>query len=525
MQFSTIAAVALSVISVSACAPGEGGATCLTSGGSWLYTISPFSGAVLVPDQPFDITWDACGNDFAFLNANITFEIADATNPNNVQSISAGQLTFKTQPNVTNLKATATVPTGLLPGKNYTIKSSYHDIAANKWTNCFGNTFFVGSKTAATVSNATVTPTGSKSGGFETSFVASAAAILGALVLPQEGVQDFLQKKGGQDCAMYFLIFVFLDLIFIGASLVLGQSGCTTTAAASIDIVNPHAGAIVTVGQPLEIKWQIIRGELDPSFASALIEFEIAPTNQTIGTNLSFSQPLHVNQLNALTVVPNITNGNAYVVKSTFVDGNVTRTCQSLVFQVIGGVNESATLASTTQSTVTLLPGLTQSNNSGEAVLDNNDVTPMGTIMGAWVAALAATGVAVAIWVMRKRRLKLSTTPQDMEALEINDSEKKEDGFVVAVSSPVQIITDSLNERVTSLDPAPSSPEFDPLSLEGSVNAHYLDVNGFVVVPRSPRSSIYFQKALENVRENATRMAIDEVAEQPGQDRVSIDAK
>ncbi|KAJ3006744.1 UNVERIFIED_CONTAM: hypothetical protein HDU68_003915 [Siphonaria sp. JEL0065] len=182
MQFSTIAAIALSALSVSACVAGEGGATCLTSGGSWLYMISPFDKAAIVAGQPFDITWDVCGPDATFLKSDISFEIADATNPNNVQSITAGQLTFKTQPNVANLKATANAPTTLVAGTKYTIKSSYHDVAANQWKSCFGNTFFITGGAPAGNSSATVVPT-TKSGAETISIVAAAAAVAGVLVL------------------------------------------------------------------------------------------------------------------------------------------------------------------------------------------------------------------------------------------------------------------------------------------------------------------------------------------------------
>ncbi|KAJ3007500.1 UNVERIFIED_CONTAM: hypothetical protein HDU68_003476 [Siphonaria sp. JEL0065] len=180
MQFSTIAAVALSALSVSACAPGEAGATCMTSGGSWLYMISPFANAAIVAGQPFDITWDVCGPDATFLKSDISFEIADATNPNNVLSIAAGQLTFKTQPNVANLKATTNTPTTLVAGTKYTIKSSYHDVAVNQWKSCFGNTFTVTGP--AGNSSATVVPT-TKSKADKISFVAASAAVAGALFL------------------------------------------------------------------------------------------------------------------------------------------------------------------------------------------------------------------------------------------------------------------------------------------------------------------------------------------------------
>ncbi|KAI9343225.1 hypothetical protein BDR26DRAFT_1006464 [Obelidium mucronatum] len=179
---ATIAALVLAAASVFACAPGEGGPTCITSGGSWLYMISPYAGATLAAGQPFEISWDVCGQDPTFLKSTISFEIADASIPTNVQSISAGQLTFAQPPVVSSLKTTATVPSGLTAGTKYTIKSSYSDALSNKWVFCFGNTFTVSGGTGS-VANATVIAT-KKSGADRVSAAAAAAvAIAGALVL------------------------------------------------------------------------------------------------------------------------------------------------------------------------------------------------------------------------------------------------------------------------------------------------------------------------------------------------------
>ncbi|KAJ3280956.1 hypothetical protein HDU79_011212 [Rhizoclosmatium sp. JEL0117] len=169
MQFLALVAAALAS-TVSACVAGEGGATCVTSGGAWLYMISPYSNSTLTAGGQINIVWDKCGSDPAFDAANITFEIADASNPNNVQSVNGGQLSQPAA--VSGLAATYTIPANFPAGNKYTIKSSYRDAKLGGWRNCFGNTFAIASSTPVNTAPATTT----KSSGAVAGVAAAAAA-------------------------------------------------------------------------------------------------------------------------------------------------------------------------------------------------------------------------------------------------------------------------------------------------------------------------------------------------------------
>ncbi|KAJ3006743.1 UNVERIFIED_CONTAM: hypothetical protein HDU68_003914 [Siphonaria sp. JEL0065] len=176
MAYKLVAALALATLATADCSASAGG-TCVTSGGSWLQIISPFAGSTATVGQDITVTWGVCGTDPSFLYGNVTFEIADASNSNNVQSISGGQ--FISTP-VSAGTATAKVP-ALPNSAKYTIKSSYHDNAANKWISCFGNTFAItGGVAPAGNSSATVVPT-TKSSGFVAA--AGAAGVAAAAIL------------------------------------------------------------------------------------------------------------------------------------------------------------------------------------------------------------------------------------------------------------------------------------------------------------------------------------------------------
>ncbi|KAJ3067613.1 hypothetical protein HDU98_009190 [Podochytrium sp. JEL0797] len=184
MKFAA-ATVVLASSALACLSPSEAGATCLTSGGSWLYMIAPFQDATLTVGQPFNIQWDSCGADLAFQNATLSFEIADATKSNNIQSIPNGQLTFSGPVTASMLQATAIVP-NIPAGAKYAIKSSYHDVAGNKWDNCFGNTFsVVGGAAVAPAGNATVAPAGGapKSGAVGSAGRVAAAGVVAAAFL------------------------------------------------------------------------------------------------------------------------------------------------------------------------------------------------------------------------------------------------------------------------------------------------------------------------------------------------------
>ncbi|KAI9343224.1 hypothetical protein BDR26DRAFT_858747 [Obelidium mucronatum] len=109
------------------CTPGEAGASCMTSGGSWLTIISPFANSNAVVGQDLTVTWGVCGNDPSFLYGNVTFEIADATNPNNVQTISGGQIISSTPVSVGTVTVKVPLTLAATATGKYTIKSSYRD--------------------------------------------------------------------------------------------------------------------------------------------------------------------------------------------------------------------------------------------------------------------------------------------------------------------------------------------------------------------------------------------------------------
>ncbi|KAJ3057912.1 hypothetical protein HDU98_005946 [Podochytrium sp. JEL0797] len=176
---TTILAAVAAFASAQSCQSGSAGATCLTSGGSWLEIIAPFANSSAAVGQPMTITWTVCGTDPNFLTGNITFSIVDASNSANAQSIPNGQL------NTVGVGAgttSVTIPNLPSTGK-YAVSSSYHDATANKWDSCFGNTFSVTGGVVAPTGGATATVATTKSAAGAVVIGSVAAMVAAALAL------------------------------------------------------------------------------------------------------------------------------------------------------------------------------------------------------------------------------------------------------------------------------------------------------------------------------------------------------
>ncbi|KAI8832458.1 hypothetical protein BJ741DRAFT_614586 [Chytriomyces cf. hyalinus JEL632] len=189
-HFVALAAVAVS--SASAQCSGNPGATCMTSGGSWLSIINPGQGSSYQAGQDLMITWDACGNDDAFKSATIQFIVVDAKNPNNIADLAGGIGALAGSPKVTDGQFKVKIPDTIPAGEKYALKSVYRDVAATKWVNCFGVTFGISNSAAVvptSAGNATIAQTPaaaaptSKSGAASLVAAGSAAVIAGVLAL------------------------------------------------------------------------------------------------------------------------------------------------------------------------------------------------------------------------------------------------------------------------------------------------------------------------------------------------------
>ncbi|KAJ3068884.1 hypothetical protein HDU98_008024 [Podochytrium sp. JEL0797] len=99
----------------------------LTSFGSGISIISPLTGSTYRVGQMMQITWSLTGNpNDAFNKANISFEINEVVDENNVFLAPNGALSFKVQPVVGDLTAETSVP-NITSGKKFTVKGVYKD--------------------------------------------------------------------------------------------------------------------------------------------------------------------------------------------------------------------------------------------------------------------------------------------------------------------------------------------------------------------------------------------------------------
>ncbi|KAJ3224602.1 hypothetical protein HDU81_008451 [Chytriomyces hyalinus] len=195
MQLTHIVAlISVAVSSVTAQCTGNPGATCMTSGGSWLSIINPGQGSSYQAGQDLMITWDACGNDDAFKSSTIQFIVVDAKNPNNIADLAGGIGALAGSPKVTDGQFKVKIPETIPAGEKYALKSVYRDAAATKWVNCFGVTFAIANSAAAaavptSAGNATIAQTPaaaaptSKSGAASLVAAGSAAVIAGVFAL------------------------------------------------------------------------------------------------------------------------------------------------------------------------------------------------------------------------------------------------------------------------------------------------------------------------------------------------------
>ncbi|KAJ3071677.1 hypothetical protein HDU98_004966 [Podochytrium sp. JEL0797] len=119
-------AAQVAVVTTKAIPSGSGGST--TSGGSSISIIQPLTGATIYVGQQLQITWALTGVlSNTFNNANLSFEIDDATNPNLVVLAPNGALNFTKQPIVGDLMATAIAVPNIAAGNAYTVKAIYKD--------------------------------------------------------------------------------------------------------------------------------------------------------------------------------------------------------------------------------------------------------------------------------------------------------------------------------------------------------------------------------------------------------------
>ncbi|KAJ3025999.1 UNVERIFIED_CONTAM: hypothetical protein HDU68_006371 [Siphonaria sp. JEL0065] len=128
---ATSAASAASATSAAAVATttvaSSGFTVSTTASGASLSIIQPLTASIFQVGQQLSITWSLTGAaDVNFNKANITFEIADGTNPNNVVTAPNGALTFAKPPIVGDLVAVTTIP-NIPSGKAYTVKAIFKD--------------------------------------------------------------------------------------------------------------------------------------------------------------------------------------------------------------------------------------------------------------------------------------------------------------------------------------------------------------------------------------------------------------
>ncbi|KAI8610360.1 hypothetical protein BC830DRAFT_1146205 [Chytriomyces sp. MP71] len=140
---------------------------CKMASGAYLSIVTPYTGSSFAPGDKLDISWQMLGTqDPAFATLQVSFEIDDASNPNNAVAVPNGKLSFATQPLAGDLKASAVVPASIPNGKAYTVKSIITDGALGP-KECFSPQFAIlkggvaasGTSVAAQGTNKAVAPT------------------------------------------------------------------------------------------------------------------------------------------------------------------------------------------------------------------------------------------------------------------------------------------------------------------------------------------------------------------------------
>ncbi|KAJ3119692.1 hypothetical protein HK100_000191 [Physocladia obscura] len=184
MQFKTFVAVAFASLASACTTESEAGSTCVTSGGAWLYILSPYANTTYDAGSTINLQWDFCGTDAAFSNATVIFSLVDASNPNDAVDISNGGISFATPSTWGSGQATGTIPAGV-SGSKISVKSTYHD--STKFDFCFGNVFTIvsssGSSPSSSSSSSSTSTTAAKSSAQSMAAAGAAVAVVAALML------------------------------------------------------------------------------------------------------------------------------------------------------------------------------------------------------------------------------------------------------------------------------------------------------------------------------------------------------
>ncbi|KAJ3225241.1 hypothetical protein HDU81_008051 [Chytriomyces hyalinus] len=120
---------------------------CIMTSGAYLIITHPLTGSAFSVADPMVIQWSLGGvPDPVFSTLSVSFEVADASNQNNVVKANNGDLNLPSTLKVGDLKAETVVP-NVASGKNYTLRSVITDPSGVK--NCFSPQFSVAGKGGA----------------------------------------------------------------------------------------------------------------------------------------------------------------------------------------------------------------------------------------------------------------------------------------------------------------------------------------------------------------------------------------
>ncbi|KAJ3350438.1 hypothetical protein HDU83_009723 [Entophlyctis luteolus] len=173
---------AIAVI-VAACASlvaaGDG---CTSSTGSYVSIIQPAKGSSFSAGDSIKVVWDIINpSGSAYENLPLTLQIGNAANPLNVVVV-ASLTTSPASLYIGNLTASATIPSTITAGGNYTIEAQYKDVGTSDGLVCFSPQFTIKASTIATTAAAVSKTATTTSGASHVFGVASAGALIaGAL--------------------------------------------------------------------------------------------------------------------------------------------------------------------------------------------------------------------------------------------------------------------------------------------------------------------------------------------------------
>ncbi|KAJ3263651.1 hypothetical protein HDU77_010298 [Chytriomyces hyalinus] len=116
-------------------------AGCIMSSGAYISITHPLTGSTINGGDDFEIRWTIAGTpDPSFAARTVTFEIDDASTPDNAVKAPSGDL-IGANVTVGSLRATYKMPAGVPTGKTYTVKSLVQD---GGWVKlCFSPLFAV----------------------------------------------------------------------------------------------------------------------------------------------------------------------------------------------------------------------------------------------------------------------------------------------------------------------------------------------------------------------------------------------